>query len=663
VKWRAACDEWRASIGLRAKRALQVAPFRYNNRRRRWHDFLLNSKRETKSLLPSSSIQNGTPTSLVTTRAPTVTLQRSLHSTLKEFFDPLRTNDSRADFFTVYRRESGDFDRDYAGKYDGDLNTALIFVSRLVFVLSLKTEPRDAQAGLFSAVSATFVSSVQPKLEPDPNEMTAVYMQILIHTMNNSLFPDVQPSSATWTGPPREIVIVQSLLYASLVTSLFAAFLAMLGKQWVSRYLRNRGGSAADKSRDRQRKLDGLEKWHFYIAIEGLPVMLQLALFLLGSALSLYLWSISRTVAGVIIAFTLFGATSYVFFTFAATLHYNCPYQTPPSILIRIAIGYLANGSSTFARSLRPCMASLASVCSGFTKKLRQTLRYLRSGVRGALQELGCVPGSPDTVPIPLAIVESPIWFLGEIYIDWEVCKADTRCISWILDSTTDSDVIFCASRLAADMILYPEIANALSPRTLATLFLECLLDGRVIPGKLEHASVIGMALASVLSIQLCTEPEREDLQRLGDSIHPYANWVSESEPTLLPGVAVLRIVLETPERVWDGRFRKLGIFSNVSGYLPTSQKLCLTRVILQTIWRWRRIQDPPAVFNLEAIDLFCKGLMENGDHILPTLKINCFLIMAISLGYQAADVRALFTPNNECVIFLFFLSTSLIEW
>ena len=53
----------------------------------------------------------------------------SLQSALKEFFEPLRTNDSRTDFFAVYRRESEEFDRDYVKKYDEDLNTSLIFVS------------------------------------------------------------------------------------------------------------------------------------------------------------------------------------------------------------------------------------------------------------------------------------------------------------------------------------------------------------------------------------------------------------------------------------------------------------------------------------------------------------------------------------------------------
>ena len=53
----------------------------------------------------------------------------SLHSALKEYLEPLRTNDSRTDFFAVYRKEAAEFDKDYVQKYDEDLNTTLIFVS------------------------------------------------------------------------------------------------------------------------------------------------------------------------------------------------------------------------------------------------------------------------------------------------------------------------------------------------------------------------------------------------------------------------------------------------------------------------------------------------------------------------------------------------------
>jgi len=65
----------------------------------------------------------------MTARAPTLTLHHSLRSVLREFFDPRRTNNPRTDFYAVYRKESGEFDRDNAKKYDEDLNTSLIFVS------------------------------------------------------------------------------------------------------------------------------------------------------------------------------------------------------------------------------------------------------------------------------------------------------------------------------------------------------------------------------------------------------------------------------------------------------------------------------------------------------------------------------------------------------
>ena len=69
--------------------------------------------------------------------------QFSLHLALKEFFEPLRTNDPRTDFFAIYRKESADFDRDYARKYDEDLNTSLIFVSD-----STRTRPLSADSGV-----------------------------------------------------------------------------------------------------------------------------------------------------------------------------------------------------------------------------------------------------------------------------------------------------------------------------------------------------------------------------------------------------------------------------------------------------------------------------------------------------------------------------------
>lgn len=592
---------------------------------------------------------------------PGLTFRFSLHSVLKEFLDPLRTNDSRADFFVVYRRESEEFDRGHAKKYDEDLNTSLIFVSRLIPSSLLNTKSGGTQAGLFSAVSSAFIIDVQSKLEADPNEMTAAYMRILIHTMNGSLFPDADPSSVIWAGPPPEIATVQSLLYASLATSLFSAFLAMLGKQWVNRYIRNRGGSAADKSRARQRKLDGLEKWRFHLAIESLPAMLQSALLLLGCALSLYLWKISRTVAGVILTFTLLGATSYIFLTLAATLYYNCPYQTPPSILIRTVITYVTDSNATFARSLRYLIAFLPSIKN---INIGRIITRFRSGVRSVLGSFRCVPAVVEDVELtPLAAVAAPPTRIFEdIFIDWEARKTDARCISWVLNSTTDIDVILSTVRFAADMVWYPEIARAFSSHTLADLFFDCLLDGRVIPGKLEHATSIGMALASVLSIHHIMEPENRALRGLCDRIRNCVTQVSPPNSTFSLVTAVLSFVTDVTMRVRNGTSIGWEFHGSISDHLSITHKLWLSRIILQTLWRWRRVQDPTTVLHFHHMGLVCERLMTDGDESLIILKTNCFLTMAISLGLRI-DIRDLFAPKNKCVPLPFFSWSLLIEW
>jgi len=492
--------------------------------------------------------------------------------------------------------------------------------------------------------------------------MTAAYMRILIHTMNNSLFPDANTSSTTWTGPPPEITVVQSLLYASLTTSLFAAFLAMLGKQWVNRYLRSHGGSAADKSRDRQRKLDGFKTWHFHLAIESLPVMLQLALLLLGCALSKYLWTISHTVAGVVVAVTIFGVFSYISLTLAATLYRNCPYQTPPSILTCAVIKYLTQNNTKFACALQ----SITTPLHPIKISLRQTLRHLQTGVCKVLCSLGCIPGVPEeTELIPLAIITSlsPDRIFEDVPVDWDAYKADICCISWVLSSTTDAEVIHSTVRFAADVICYPEAVGALSPHVLANLFFDCMLDGRVVPGKSEHATLIGMALASVLSSQLTTEPQNQEVREVCNHICndiQSLHW-SDRRPLSLV-VSVLEFIAWITTYGWGPGWQ---VTRTIPDCLPTMQKLWLSRVILQTLWQLRRIKGPTGVLEYEftVMESICKVFAADRDGNPPILKTNCFLTMAIALGLQI-NIHDLYAPNNRCVPPSPFLPGSLlIEW
>ena len=86
-------------------------------------------------------------------------------------------------------------------------------------------------------MASAFIVQVQPELQSDPNQDTADLLRFLIYKIDNTTFSsDVPTLPQLWNGPSREIIYVQSLLYASLTAALLSAFLAMLGKQWLSRY-------------------------------------------------------------------------------------------------------------------------------------------------------------------------------------------------------------------------------------------------------------------------------------------------------------------------------------------------------------------------------------------------------------------------------------------
>ena len=219
-------------------------------------------------------------------------------------------------------------------KYDEDLNTTLIFVS---FTSSSNVHALTGpQAGLFSAVTSAFIIEVHSHLQQDPNDVTAALLRVLLYKMDSSTFGNDVPTLPQWTGPPRTIVHVQAILLASLAASLLSAFLAMLGKQWLNRYAStDMRGSAIERSQNRQRKLDGIVTWYFDHVMEALPLMLQVALLLLGCALSRYLWEINVIIASVVLGVTSFGMIFYGFVIVAGAVSVICPYQTPGARILR----------------------------------------------------------------------------------------------------------------------------------------------------------------------------------------------------------------------------------------------------------------------------------------------------------------------------------------
>ena len=246
---------------------------------------------------------------------------------------------------------------------------------------------------MLSAVTAAFIVLVHAEFQPNPNDETNALLRIMIQNMHNTTFDGQIPTITPWTGPPRTTVHVQTILVASLCVSLFAAFLAMLGKQWLNRCIpADMPGTIVERCQYRQRKLDGIVDWYFDNVMELLPLMLQVALLLLGCALSRYLWGINTTVASVVIGVTAFGLLFYLFIVVAGAVSVNCPYQTPGANFLR----HIPNAPSHIPHILLRIRNILRSIWGRF-RRIPSTFHHIWDTFHRVLDTF-CHPFHPFVV-------------------------------------------------------------------------------------------------------------------------------------------------------------------------------------------------------------------------------------------------------------------------
>ena len=368
------------------------------------------------------------------------------------------------------------------------------------------------QAGLFSAVTSAFIIQVQPQLQSDPNEETAALLRVLIHKIDNTTFGSNVPTVPQWSGPPHMIVQVQAILYASLAASLFSAFLAMLGKQWLNRYASiDMRGSAIERSQNRQRKLDGVVTWYFNYVMESLPLMLQFALLLLGCALSRYLWGIDTTVASIVLGVTSFGVASYALFIVAGATSASCPYQTPGTHILRhvlpLALGALHTISSHTLTTLRSASSQSAviEVFAAWYSVVNDFECSIFDITSLALLPLFGLLIAPVDI-CRLARVAVRVFIANAPRVcrwDRRTTTLDLRCILWMLQTSLDKAIHLSTLRLLATMTTPINFDPALISTCFDTLA-SCvsIIGGKaaILQGSEELAAVSSLCCLRTLS-------------------------------------------------------------------------------------------------------------------------------------------------------------------
>ncbi|KAG9043656.1 hypothetical protein FS837_009302 [Tulasnella sp. UAMH 9824] len=240
-----------------------------------------------------------------------------------------------SDFWKRYDRLADIHDKTLTSNLNGNLDVLLIF------------------AALFSAINTAFISITMPDLSPSPSDETNNLLRLLVmRADNNTLTPaDLSPPFS----PNSTSIVVNCLLYASLSCSLLAAVGAMMAKEWLQSFNRSgQTGPLEDQGKLRQRKFNGVEKWHLEAVIKFLPNLLLLSVVLFFAGIGLFLFPINTVVAATVIAFSGLGLILSGIAIVAGAISPLCPYQSAASNAVRRISNILSRLWRILSRTITP---------------------------------------------------------------------------------------------------------------------------------------------------------------------------------------------------------------------------------------------------------------------------------------------------------------------
>ncbi|KAJ7734472.1 hypothetical protein B0H16DRAFT_153668 [Mycena metata] len=383
----------------------------------------------------------------------TVALER-LTAAVEKLDPQPQSGDTRTAFWTVYGKLADEFDKEFLQKYGNDLDASLIF------------------AGLFSAVSSAFIIQLQPQFQGDPNATTEALLLLLVQNMTGAV-PAIQLSPQP---TPVTIVVAQSLLYFSLLSTLLAALLAVLGKQWLLHYdsVGDRG-TIEERGLERQRKLDGLRRWKFDLVMQIFPLLLQFSLLLFAVALSVYLWTINLGLAAIVLGITSLGAVFYGLMLLSALVSPDSPFQTSLTTILRILIELLRQKFTDGTVPLQ--LLSLAySPMSSLTNLIRPLLPESVVEVfrMKPIQRLFSATFRRSHRPNPSPVAKP---------------SPETSAVTWVLEVSTDPRVVEVAAAFVPQLQWPFRLDLRPSLRRLSDIFNGCFHGAQLREGMGDRAS------------------------------------------------------------------------------------------------------------------------------------------------------------------------------
>ncbi|KAN0140379.1 hypothetical protein V8E53_001588, partial [Lactarius tabidus] len=194
--------------------------------------------------------------------------------------------------------------------------------------------------GLFSAAVASLISVSIQDLQQNPQDTSNFYLANIYQATINPNASSSLPSSPPPFSPPNYAVWVNTLWFLSLAISLTCALLATLLQQWARRYLKVTQSRYSLHKRARIRAFfaEGVEKLLLPRAVEILPGLLHISLFLFFAGLVVFLRNINLTIFKLVLSWVGVCTALYGCVTVIPIFRHDSPYYTSLSSLVWLIV-------------------------------------------------------------------------------------------------------------------------------------------------------------------------------------------------------------------------------------------------------------------------------------------------------------------------------------
>ena len=171
-------------------------------------------------------------------------------------------------------------------------------------------------------------------IRQNPQDTSNFYLANIYQATINPNVSETLPTSPPPFSPPNYAVWVNALWFLSLVISLTCALLATFLQQWARRYLKLTQSRYGPHKRARIRSFfaEGVEKCLLPWAVETLPTLLHISLFLFFAGLVVFLCNIDMTIFKLVLSWVGVCTALYGCITLMPIFRHDSPYHTPLSL-------------------------------------------------------------------------------------------------------------------------------------------------------------------------------------------------------------------------------------------------------------------------------------------------------------------------------------------